>query len=97
MKMIFRYEIDPDSNIVEMPKDAEIISAVFWKGCVCVWAIVEADNDSMAGLIMVKRRILLCGTGHTLRDDISYATYIGTVVLVPDKLIVHVFDYGEVE
>lgn len=80
-----------------MPKGAKILSVAYWKNQICLWAIVEADEKTFYANPDTDRRIVLCGTGHTLRDDISDATFIGSVVLAPDQLIFHVFDYGEVE
>ncbi len=70
IKQIWKYKVE---NIIEMPKEAEILSVQIQNGQMfnaCIWAKVNPENE------LEKRQFVVIGTGHTF-DDTNYE-YIGT-------------------
>lgn len=73
MKKIYKFQIElTEYQLLAMPKDAEIISAQSQDGRICLWAIVDTEQDEI-----VYRHILLVGTGHRVLDNAK--KFIGTV------------------
>ena len=69
-KEIWKYKVE---NIIEMPKEAEILSVQIQNGQMfnaCIWVKVNPKNE------LEKRQFVVIGTGHSF-DDTNYE-YIGT-------------------
>lgn len=84
--VIYKYPIQiTDRQIVEMPKQAEILCVQVQREVPCLWALVNLDG------VMAKRTILVYGTGHPVPDS-TQQKYIGTIQLNGGSLVFHVFE-----
>ena len=78
-----------DEQIVEMPKEAEILHVASQFGHADsfeIWARVESTYP------LVGRKIIVHGTGHPASRD---ERHIGTLIVANGALVWHVFDGGE--
>lgn len=83
MKTIWKFNLGVlDTQTLFMPKDAEILSIQFQDGGLCVWALVETDNETV-GL-----PITIVGTGQSIRKNLG--AFIATVQQPP--FVWHVFE-----
>ena len=85
---VWKYEIKPNKVIVEMPKDAEILTVQNQHGRVCIWALVNPENEKE------KRHFEVYGTGY---DIFIYGfdtklKYINTFQLFSGDLVFHLFE-----
>ena len=89
MKKIFKYLLSLNEiQKIEMPKDAKILCVQAQRNELCLWALTDPDNS------LETRQIRVFGTGHeTSGIDLDY---IGTVKMIDDNLIWHVFEELEV-
>jgi hypothetical protein len=89
IKKVFKYEIhQPQDEItLPMPKGAEILTVQEQKGTVCVWALVNPENETE------RRLFRMAGTGHPIHYDmgINYK-YINTFQLFEGDLVFHLFE-----
>lgn len=84
-KSIFKYEIKmEDSQIVMMPKNAEILCSDVQYGKMCLWALVNPNAEKESRLIIVK------GTGHSIDEE--NMKYIGTNQMMEGHLVWHIFE-----
>lgn len=85
MKSIFKYPLEAiDRQYIEMPEGATILTVQTQHGLLCLWAIVNNQNN------LEKRTIIILGTGHDVpREQLEY---IGTVQMENGALIWHVFE-----
>jgi len=70
IKQIWKYKVE---NVIEMPKEAEILSVQIQNGQMfnaCIWVKVNPENE------LEKREFEVIGTGHSFED--SNKQYIGT-------------------
>ena len=87
MQKIYKYNLDiVDSQLVEMPYGAQILSVQQQQSELVMWAIVNTEQET------VKREILIVGTGNPSNNHLWIMDYIGIVQL--DGLVWHVFDKG---
>lgn len=92
MLTIHKYPIDLEAGadqLVTMPQGAALLDAQLQNGAVAIWAHVDDVRP------MVKRRVVIVGTGHNA-SDITGGRYIATVQLRGGFLVLHFFDMGEV-
>ena len=82
MKQVWKYEVDLSETPIDMPAQAEILSAGFQGDTLCVWALVDIEQRP------IPRKIMVRGTGHNIRWD--NLVLIGTVF--KDSLVFHVFE-----
>ena len=84
MKTIWKYRLSDDGELTELsvPQGAEFLTAQIQQDWICVWALVDPAAPE------VTRRILLVGTGITVRY--SPVKYIGTVA--NNGFVFHVFE-----
>jgi hypothetical protein len=68
---------------IEVPKDAELLTARDQHEQICVWFKCNPANPT------TKRRIAMVGTGHPVPEG---ARYVGTGFLDGGQLVVHVFE-----
>lgn len=85
---IFKYPLElTDSQIIDMPKGAEILCVQNQRGNLCLWAEVNPEAA------MTKRKIELHGTGNEIGlGDPGF--YIGTAQW-GDAFVWHIYDKGE--
>lgn len=85
MKSIFKYglEIKHDTQTILMPKGAEILDAQFQNKTICIWAIVDTEEDKEY------RTFEVLGTGFTLSD--AKKKHISTTQL--EDFVFHVFEH----
>ncbi len=88
MKTIWKFSIEiDDRQTVEMPRDAEILTAQFQGGHLCLWALVDANE------MPDKRTIEVFGTGNPVRVDMGVERkYIATAQEPSRPLVWHVFE-----
>lgn len=88
MNEVWKYilTVGEDGGLVEMPKDAIILSAGNQDGKICVWAIVDPKVER------VTRQFRVIGTGWPVTG--YRGTFIGTAIM--DPFVWHVFDCGEI-
>ena len=86
MKTIYKYPlIITDSQIVEMPKGAKILTVQTQNDTVCLLALVDTERPPE------QHTIFIFGTGHPFLLNKS-ATYLGTVQTNNGMLVWHVFE-----
>lgn len=85
MEKIFKYPLEvTDTQFIEVPKGAAILTVQAQKDIPCIWAQVDPDMP------LIKRRILTYGTGHPI-DPTEAKHYIGTYQINGGHLVFHVF------
>lgn len=87
MKTIYKYEISPDINYIEIPKDAEILSLHVQNNKPCIWVLVDTEKD------IEERYFEFFGTGHYIPCDMGIdRKFIGTFLIDSDSLVFHLFE-----
>lgn len=87
---IYKYPLERlDVVEVEMPKDAEILSAHSQQGVITLWARVNLDETRDNEI----RKIRIYGTGHRISE--THLKFIGTVQLSISNLRSYVFHVFE--
>lgn len=88
MKQIWKYSLEmTDIAEVVMPFGAEVLSAVNQHGILCIWAMVDPNEQNR-----ITRRFRIIGTGHPIEDKEQLGKFLGTVQFEKGQLILHVFD-----
>lgn len=88
MKEVWKYNIPiNDMFSLVMPKDARILYFNTQYGNPRIWVLVKPDNERKT------RYFRLVGTGHLINSPIK--NYIGTIKLMDDGLIYHLFELNE--
>ncbi len=86
MKTIYKYQLEiEDSQVVQMPLDAEILKVDTQKAHPCLWAMVETDH------VLEDRIIQIRGTGHPA-IGLTKEDYLGTFIMLGGDLVFHVFE-----
>ncbi len=85
---IWKFEINPASFLVNMPKGAEVISVGTQENCIMIWAKVNPEAK------ICIRRFPVYGTSHEISEEDLSIPFIGTVIM--ESFVWHVFDGGEV-
>jgi len=86
MRTIWKFALTvADSQVIEMPREAKILSAQMQGESLSLWAEVIPERAR------TKRIIEVYGTGHTIEDDADLI-FIGTVQMLGGQLIFHVFE-----
>jgi hypothetical protein len=75
-----------DDQDIEVPADADILTAREQYGEFCLWFRCRPENPK------VKRRIRVCGTGHPTAPSPEESRYLGTAALLDGSLIFHAFE-----
>lgn len=83
MKTVYKYLFDPFDTPIELPEGAEILHVAEQHGDVCMWALVNPENDH------VVRKFEIYGTGHTI-DEERQKSFIGTVFY--KEFVFHIFE-----
>jgi hypothetical protein len=74
-----------DEQVVQMPRNAVILSAQVQGQDICLWAMVNPESPKEG------RHIRIVGTGHPFPEG-RYCKFIGTVQLEGGSLVFHVFE-----
>lgn len=86
MKTIHKFQIEiTDSQIVEMPMKAKILSVQVQRHVPCLWALVDTDYD------LENRHIHVYGTGNPM-DELAEYVFIGTIQTQESRFVWHVFE-----
>lgn len=85
MKTIWKYELEPLSCEIEMPKGAEILSVQAQHCKACLWAKVDPAQP------MEKRTFEVYGTGHSI-DASREHRFISTFQMSEGYLVFHAFE-----
>ena len=84
-KIIYKYSIAKFGiTPVLMPKNSEILTAKMQSEHLCIWAIIDTEQE------MVERKLFCYGTGHPIPDSVTKENHIGTVM--DDGMVWHVFE-----
>jgi hypothetical protein len=87
MKKIFKYPLEiTDTQFIELPLGAEILTAQLQGNQLCLWAMVNTSPNA----ITKNRRIEIIGTGNP--TPIGDLKYISTFQIMDGSLIFHVFE-----
>ena len=87
MKKIYKYPLEiTDTQFVELPLGAEILTAQMHGGQLCLWAVVNTLPEA----VKKNRRIEIIGTCNPMpTGDLKY---ISTFQMMGGGLIFHVFE-----
>lgn len=86
-KQIWKFEIKPNQDIIEMPKGAKILTVQNQNGNACIWALVDPENEKE------KRHFEVFGTGHNIHyNAATERKYINTFQLEDGRLVFHLFE-----
>ena len=86
MQTIWKFPLAvTDTQIIEVPKHADILCAKVQRDVVCLWIKVNPDTIKEA------RIIRMFGTGHALDID-QNLEYIGSCQTLDENLIWHIFE-----
>ena len=89
MKTIYKYNLSfPIDTIqeVEMPYGAQIISAKNQKEQICIWAIIDEEEERHE-----YRKFEICGTGTPIESK-KEMKFIDTVLMSQGTFVFHVFE-----
>ena len=90
MITIWKKELETtDIQLVEMPLDAELLTAQVQNETLNLWFKVDTEK------LKVNREIFIYGTGNPIPDNVN-AVYVATYQLLNGNAIFHVFDNGYV-
>jgi hypothetical protein len=82
----FQFEV-ADIFVIEMPKDAEILTIQSQNGNPCMWALVNPEEEKE------ERHFEMYGTGHDIYYDMGVdRQYIGSFQMLSGDLIFHIFE-----
>lgn len=83
---IFKYPISvTDSQAVDMPEGAQILTIQVQRNQLCIWALVDDDVPP------VPREIHMRGTGHDC-NGVERLRYISTFQMMEGSLVFHAFE-----
>ena len=81
---IWKYKLHiTDEQIIELPKWSQVLSVGVQDGDICLWALVNPEEEIGQGQIFIR------GTGHPCSEEIG--GFYGTVMLRGGALVFHVF------
>ncbi len=84
-KAIWKFTLEASSTIIDMPKDASILSVQTQNDIPCIWALVSIEAEKE------KRCFDAFQTGQHISCDIE-RKYIGTVQLSNGDFVIHIFE-----
>ena len=88
MKRIWKYTFD--SHDVQsswyIPKDAMVLHIREQHGHLCIWMLVETENDNEL------RTFKMTGTGTHIDFDTNKAVYLGTGFMDNGNFVFHIFE-----
>jgi len=85
MSIVYKYKLERlESQFLEIPVVADILSVQIQNGDICLWALVDLE------LGVENKEIIIVGTGMTINCNVNH---IGTVQ--EDSFVWHVFERDE--
>lgn len=92
MLTVYKYRIPVPlpgvwSSRVQLPVDAEILSAGSQQGELYIWALVDMLNRPQSD-----RKLYVFGTGHPFPAGLPPLRFVGTVHMPEEGLVWHVFE-----
>lgn len=91
MHTIYKYELQPGTNVVSLPKDAVPLTVRMQGSKAQMWVLLDPETPH------VSRKFVVYGTGHPVDHDPDWMIYIGTIEVESFGLIFHVFEEIEPE
>lgn len=88
MLTIWKYEIPIDDYFsLEIPSGYRVLNFSLQGGVPVIWVLVNTDNEKYSVSFSV------VGTGNPLNErfSASYQEYVGTVLMLNDSLVWHLF------
>jgi hypothetical protein len=85
---IWKFELHPWSNAIDMPQGAKILSVGVQGSAIVMWALCDIEAT------MAPRLVSATPTGVSLPRAYHGATFVGTAQMA-DGLVFHVWDGGE--
>lgn len=89
MKTIYKYPIQDDFTVLELPKDAEILTIQTQNGKPFIWVLHNPNEPKVRWEFIIK------ATGENIEEDLSKKNYIGTFQMMEGMLVWHLFGYCE--
>lgn len=91
-KSIFKYGLNiSQSQMIELPKGAEIVTVQSQRGEPVLWAMVDFPFTETHYVI-----IEMYGTGQTIDNDVvGERSYISTIQFKDGDLVLHVFELSK--
>jgi hypothetical protein len=86
MKAIYKYKLNPKDNILELPAASKILSVTTQKSDIVVYAVVDNEETEK-----VKYDFRVFGTGCGIDINIYEYEFLGTVTMMEDTFVFHVF------
>lgn len=88
MKTVYKFPLEiKDTQTIEMPEGAELLTVQSQKGSLNIWALVDVGKP------LIKRTFEVFGTGHPIYYDMGIErTYIGTAQTLGGNLVWHIFE-----
>ena len=85
MKQIRKYSLlNKNDKQFVMPKGSEILTVQRQKDDICVWALVDLEEE-----VLVSRSFIIYGTGENINENFQHS-YLATVQF--DGYVYHVFE-----
>ena len=85
MKTIHKFTLDlADSQTIQMPEGASVLSLQLQYGQPCLWALVDTAKP------LTPRHFITRGTGHPVPSE--WFSYVGTYQLQGGDLVFHVLE-----
>jgi hypothetical protein len=90
-KSVWKFKLTVvDEQTLNMPKGARplhlgVQPSSTQQEDICLWAEVDVDA------LLEPRQVFVRGTGHPLDDIPEEATYVGTVILMNGRFVLHVW------
>lgn len=84
-RTIFKYPVSQLFDI-DIPKDAEILVVQAQRGKPEMWVLLDSDAST------IKRKFIMIGTGHPMKDTYNKESYIGTFQMFGGDLVFHLFE-----
>ena len=90
-KTIWKFNLKTiDTQIIEMPAGADVLTVQVQNGTPCLWAMVDPGESTR------KRTFKIFGTGHQINNYKNVSLlFIGTYQLLDCNEVFHVFEYVE--
>ena len=86
MTKVYKFSLEiSDEQKVLMPEGAKVLTVQVHLCFFFFWAECNPDEEP------VLRTFLICGTGHSIDDDIE-KEYIGTIQMCEGSIVFHVFE-----
>ena len=87
MKIIYKHTLTGTENVISVPSGGHVLSAHGQHGSVCLWVLVDPEQE------LVARTFHVYPTGGAiLIEDDKTLSFIGTVLLDAESLVLHVFE-----